>query len=867
MWDDKEYTKDTGYTKPTGELVIVPVLQEDNNYKYVLSYKFDIYTAEPFSRNMIYVDATTGEVVLSDAIIKHAEGRNHASSNTIQPQNQVQQIKQNQFLVAGNAATRYSGLQTIETTLSNGSYILKDTTRGGGITTKDNKNYAYTNLNNSVEFKDTDNNWTAQEHNNSKFDNAALDAHWGVAKTYDYFKNVFNRNSYNNSGAPLKSYVHVGNKWENAAWTGSEMVYGDGNTTFSPLTSLDVTAHELGHAVCSSTANLVYQRESGAINEGLSDIWGAAVEMYTAPNKQAFLIGEEIRKNPPYFLRSLSNPKSAGQPDTYRGTNWVAATSAEGCRTPSTTNDNCGVHTNSGVLNHWFYILTVGKSGTNDLGNSYNVNGIGIQKAEKIVYRLETAYLTSSSTYANAKDFGIQAAIDLYGANSAEHIATQNAFYAVGLGTQIVQSDVIAPSAPSSLAATNTTQTTTNLTWTASTDNIGVVGYDIYKNNTIIGSTTSSLFYNVTNLNANTTYNFFVKAKDSAGNVSASSNVVTVTTLAPIPDNIAPSTPTNLVATKIGQTSARLNWTASTDNVGVVGYNVYAGANLVGTSLTNSYDANNLTEDTSYTYQVKAKDATGNISDYSNLVTFKTLAVAPVNYCSASSSITTYERIKNVKVGTINNASTGTAGYEDFTNISTDLSKGSSYNITIDAYSLLSFLKGYESYAVFVDYNGDGDFDDANEKVLSKNGVFSTSVSGSFVVPTTAKNGLTRMRVVLKDGTSSPSACGSFTFGQVEDYTVNIVGNNLISKLINEDQASSAREIVSIYPNPAQDILNVKTNSTDDTQFQIVTASGQIIESGTLKDHKISVNKLVSGNYVLILSSQGSSTTHKFIKK
>lgn len=195
------------------------------------------------------------------------------------------------------------------------------------------------------------------------------------------------------------------------------------------------------------------------------------------------------------------------------------------------------------------------------------------------------------------------------------------------------------------------------------------------------------------------------------------------------------------------------------------------------------------------------------------------------------------------------------------------MSKGSSYNITIDAYSLLSFLKGYESYAVFVDYNGDGDFDDANEKVLSKNGVFSTSVSGSFVVPTTAKNGLTRMRVVLKDGTSSPSACGSFTFGQVEDYTVNIVGNNLISNLINEDQASSAREIVSIYPNPAQDILNVKTNSTDDTQFQIVTASGQIIESGTLKDHKISVNKLVSGNYVLILSSQGSSTTHKFIKK
>jgi Zn-dependent metalloprotease len=93
------------------------------------------------------------------------------------------------------------------------------------------------------------------------------------------------------------------------------------------------------------------------------------------------------------------------------------------------------VHTNSGVLNHWFYILTIGKSGTNDIGNLYNVTGINIDKAAKIAYRLESVYLSANSTYANARTYGIQSATDLYGAGSPEVIATTNAFYAVGVGS------------------------------------------------------------------------------------------------------------------------------------------------------------------------------------------------------------------------------------------------------------------------------------------------------------------------------------------------------------------------------------------------------------------------------------------------
>jgi hypothetical protein len=306
------------------------------------------------------------------------------------------------------------------------------------------------------------------------------------------------------------------------------MTYGDGSGTyFDILTSLDVAAHEIGHAVCTYTANLAYQRESGAMNEGFSDIWGATVEYYAAPNKSTWLIGEDIERRSGHLaLRSMSNPKSEGQPDTYGGTYWINPN----CGTPTQSNDYCGVHTNSGVLNHWFYILVQGKSGTNDIGSSYNVTGIGMDKAANIAYRLESVYLSANSTFANARTYGIQAATDLYGANSTEVIATTNAFYAVGIGSAYQgATDTQAPTAPTNLVASGTTNTTTTLSWAASTDNVGVVGYDVYQGASNLGTVTGTSA-NITGLTASTTYSFSVRAKDAAGNVSGSSNTVNVTT-------------------------------------------------------------------------------------------------------------------------------------------------------------------------------------------------------------------------------------------------------------------------------------------------------------------------------------------------
>ncbi len=218
------------------------------------------------------------------------------------------------------------------------------------------------------------------------------------------------------------------------------MVYGDGsgrnNDGFDPLVSLDICAHEIGHGVCQSTANLVYQRESGALNEGFSDIWGAVIESWADPleqdgtPKKHWLIGEELSDEP---MRNMQNPKECKQPDTYLGEYWEPASTSD-CPTPNpNTNDYCGVHCNSGVLNHWFYLLTEGGSGTNDNFKQYAVTGIGIEKSAKIAYLTELS-LSNNAVYSNCRTASISAAKTLYGNCSAEFKNVVRAWYAVGVG-------------------------------------------------------------------------------------------------------------------------------------------------------------------------------------------------------------------------------------------------------------------------------------------------------------------------------------------------------------------------------------------------------------------------------------------------
>ncbi|MGI9527138.1 MAG: GEVED domain-containing protein [Weeksellaceae bacterium] len=240
-------------------------------------------------------------------------------------------------------------------------------------------------------------------------------------------------------------------------------------------------------------------------------------------------------------------------------------------------------------------------------------------------------------------------------------------------------------------------------------------------------------------------------------------------------DTQAPSTPNSLSATNVTQSSVQLSWNQSTDNVGVVGYEIYRNNVLFETVSSNSALINGLTADTTYDFKVRAYDEAGNKSSFSNSITVTTASGGnDDNYCPSSSNSTNDEYIQNVSLGSINNSSSAGNGYSDFTNISTDLGKNSSYTVSVTP--KWSGSKYNEGYGVWIDFNKNGIFD-SSERVLSKSPTQATSVSETFVVPSYAVTGSTRMRVVMKYN-ATPTACEeSIAYGEVEDYTINIVGS------------------------------------------------------------------------------------------
>ena len=389
---------------PSGEIVLMSQEAVFTPASYKLAYKFNIYAHQPVARAEVFVDAFTGEILFENEVFHHID-------------------------VPGTAQTAYSGPQSIVADSFGGSYRLRETGRGNGINTYDMNEG--TNYGNAVDFTDDDNFWNNA---NPQLDEYATDAHWGAEMTYDYFWLEHNRNSIDDNGFALNSYVHYDNNYANAFWDGQRMTYGDGNgTTWDPLTAIDITGHEVTHGLTTFTAGLIYSYESGALNESFSDIFGTCIEEYALPSNWDWLIGEDIGS----ALRSMSNPNAAGDPDTYLGTNWHTAPS-----------DNGGVHTNSGVQNFWFYLLTEGGTGTNDNADNYTVNGLGITEASQIAFRNLTVYLNQNSDYAEARFYAIQSAIDLFGECTPQVEACTNAWYAVGVGPEYVSyviADMVAP--------------------------------------------------------------------------------------------------------------------------------------------------------------------------------------------------------------------------------------------------------------------------------------------------------------------------------------------------------------------------------------------------------------------------------------
>jgi len=332
----------------------------------------------------------------------------------------------------GTGKTIYSGNMAIGSNSITGGFEMRDTVRGSTYTA-DFRNGATSKPGTGTIFTDADNVWG--NNTNSDRASAGADAHFGFATTWDFYQTL-GRNGIANNGVGTYSRVHVGKNYVNAFWSDSCfcMSYGDGDgVTYGPLVDLDVAGHEMTHGVTSRSANLVYSGESGGLNEATSDIMGTMVEFFAsnALDTPDYLIGEEI------YINNVSG--TANQTALRYMYNPIKDTRSPNCYV--STLGSLDVHYSSGVANHFFYLLAEGTGAktysgvdhTSPTCNSATLAGIGRDAATRIWYRALTVYMTSSTNYAGARVATINAAGDLFGANSLEQNAVKATWTAVSV--------------------------------------------------------------------------------------------------------------------------------------------------------------------------------------------------------------------------------------------------------------------------------------------------------------------------------------------------------------------------------------------------------------------------------------------------
>ncbi|CAL2103797.1 conserved protein of unknown function precursor containing a type A C-terminal secretion signal. Putative S8 family peptidase [Tenacibaculum sp. 190130A14a] len=334
------------------------------------------------------------------------------------------------------------------------------------------------------------------------------------------------------------------------------------------------------------------------------------------------------------------------------------------------------------------------------------------------------------------------------------------------------------------------------------------------------------------------------------------------------PDTEAPTAPTSLAASNVAQTSLTLNWTASSDNVAVTGYDVYQGSTNLGTVTGTSTNVTGLTAATAYTFSVRAKDAAGNVSASSNTVNVTTLSTA-LNYCDSKGNRVTYEWIDNVELGGMTNATGANGGYGDFTSKVATLAQGSSNQMIVSAgFRSTAYT---EHWAVWIDFNQNGTFD-ASEKVVSGSSSSANNLTATVAVPANATLGNTRMRVSMKYN-SAQTACETFADGEVEDYTVNITASTASFTTFGGPRATgdplgneASLDLVA-FPNPASDFVQVKLAAKGEMSYRIVNIVGAVVKTGRINGNNISVSDLNTGAYILEVNDGQKLLTTKLIKK
>jgi bacillolysin len=411
-WDDvswersiRKETKDSSATyRPKGSIVI---MFEDGKYfdkdKAKLTYYYVVKTIKPYGMFGVYVDAQNGKIIKKKDLVHRCINSNITFTSLYNGNQSVSTCKTGIF----------SRFHTLKREDWNMNIITKKESPFGGFPVFEDLDEVFR----SGSF------WGA---NNQQY----TSTHWGIERSWTYFRDVFNRNGWDGGGRQARMRVDV--SLPNAAYVPNEsqvipveMLFGD------RLMSLDIAGHEFTHGIVDFTSDLNGENESGALNESYADIFGELVERHTTGSTN-FIIGNQVpwtslNVNIGTFVRDLNNPVASccvvggngqpSQPDTYLGARWFTG-----------TDDNGGVHINNGVNNRWFTLLANGGS-----LNGITVQGIGIDNAAHIAYRTMTVMLGSNSGYVDARNGSIAIASNTFGCESNELLQTVNAWTAVGL--------------------------------------------------------------------------------------------------------------------------------------------------------------------------------------------------------------------------------------------------------------------------------------------------------------------------------------------------------------------------------------------------------------------------------------------------
>ncbi|MCP2033887.1 bacillolysin/thermolysin/neutral peptidase B [Planomicrobium sp. HSC-17F08] len=373
---------------PSAELVIYPF--EGTNH---LAYKVNVnFLGEKPGNWFAFIDAKSGKAIDQYNALMHVDNHHESvGTGVLGAQRKIHTTRTklpNQGTIFSLSDTSHAGLEGIFTYDANDGKIFS---------------------NNSASWKDD-------------YQRAAVDAHYNSEVVYDYYLEEHGRNSLDDKGMAIVSYVHYGENYNNAFWNGRQMTYGDGDGSYMvPLSAgLDVAAHEMTHGVITNSANLQYRFQSGALNESFADIFGALID------SEDWEVGEDImgpgaKADGRASLRSLSDPSKYPVKADYvpygNGEGNYPSHMDEYYDLPRSL-DNGGVHINSSITNHAAYLIG---------------EKIGKEKLGQIFYRALTVYLTPTSNFSDARQAIVQSAADIYGEESAEVKATAEGFDSVGI--------------------------------------------------------------------------------------------------------------------------------------------------------------------------------------------------------------------------------------------------------------------------------------------------------------------------------------------------------------------------------------------------------------------------------------------------